>query len=143
MSSIMSAIGKTDLSSSVALDPSLMRGASQQQTRPQVVEINPPVLPTRKPAEIAINTSGMSSASVRENARPLEEVVQEAANAIQEFIQSQGANLSISVDQLTGYHIIRVTDSNGNQVMQMPAEAAIRVAYSMQSLQGLLLNQKA
>jgi len=139
----MSTIGKTDLPSSVGLDPSLMRGAPQQQPRPQVVQIDPPELPTRKPSQIAIDTSGMSSASVRENAAPIEKVVQAAATAIQEYIQSQGANLSISVDELTGYHIIRVLDSNGNQVMQMPADAAIRVAHSMQSLQGLLINQRA
>lgn len=139
----MSVIGKTDLSSSMGLNSALSQGGAHTQSRPQIVRIEPPVMPTRKPAEIAINTSGVSSASVRENAKPIEEVVQAAASAIQEFIQSQGANLSISVDELTGYHIIRVMDSNGNQVMQMPAEAAIRVAHSMQSLQGLLLNQKA
>jgi uncharacterized FlaG/YvyC family protein len=73
----------------------------------------------------------------------MEKVVQAAANAIQEFIQSQGSNLSISVDQVTGYHIIRVTDHNGNEVMTMPSEAAIRVAHNMQSLQGLFVNQAA
>jgi uncharacterized FlaG/YvyC family protein len=85
----------------------------------------------------------VSPASVRENAKPIEQVVQAAANAIQEFIQSQGSNLSISVDQVTGYHIIRVTDHNGNVVMTLPSDAAIRVAHNMQGLQGLFVNQAA
>lgn len=139
----MSALTKINLSSSPAIAPSSQQGAAQERSRPKVVQIESPQLPSRKPSVIAIDTSGMSSASVRESAQPIEKVVQAAATAIQEFIQSQGANLNISVDEVTGYHVIRVTDSNGNQVMQMPAEAAIRVAHSMQSLQGLFLDQRA
>jgi uncharacterized FlaG/YvyC family protein len=90
-----------------------------------------------------MDTTGVSSASVRESARPIEKVVQEAANAIQEFIQSKGSSLSISVDHTTGYHIIRVTDSNGNQVMTMPSEAAVRIAHNMQAIQGLFVDQTA
>lgn len=137
----MSSIANVNLSSAPGSDLSFMKGATQEQSRPQVVKINAPEMPNRKPSVIAIDTSGVSSASVRESAQAIEKVVQAAATAIQEFIQSQGASLSISVDQLTGYHIIRVTDNNGNQVMQMPAEAAIRVAHNMQSLQGLFVNQ--
>jgi uncharacterized FlaG/YvyC family protein len=115
----------------------------QVQTRPQITPTVAPELPSRKPSVIAIDTSGTSSASVRESAQPIEQVVQAAANAIQEFIQSQGGNLSISVDAVTGYHVIRVTDNNGNEVMTLPSDAAIRIAHNMQSLQGLLVNQTA
>ncbi len=115
----------------------------QQQSRPDIAMPSAPSLPSRKPSIIAIDTSGVSSASVRENAQPIEKVVQAAANAIQEFISSKGSSLSISVDEVTGYHIIRVTDSNGNEVMSMPAEAAIRVAHNMQSLQGLFVDHTA
>lgn len=139
----MSALGKTDLKIPVGLDSSMAKGAAQQQSRPQVVQIHAPDLPSRKPSVIAIDTSGVSSASVRESAQPIEKVVEAAASAIQQFIRDQGSNLSISVDEVTGYHVIRVLDSSGNQVMQMPAEAAIRVAHSMQSLQGLFVNQSA
>jgi flagellar protein FlaG len=96
-----------------------------------------------KPAEIVLDTSGRSSASVREHAQPIEKVVQEAADAIQTFIQSKGVNLSISVDHSTGYHIIRVTDNNGNMVMQLPSEEAVRIAHSMNSLQGVFVDQFA
>jgi flagellar protein FlaG len=116
---------------------------NQAQARPQIAPPVAPDLPSRKPSVIAIDTSGTSSASVRESAQPIEKVVQAAANAIQEFIQSQGGNLSISVDAVTGYHVIRVTDNNGNEVMTLPSDAAIRIAHNMQSLQGLLVNQTA
>jgi uncharacterized FlaG/YvyC family protein len=102
-----------------------------------------PEMPTRKPSVIAMDTSGVSKASVRENSQPLEKVVAAAADAIQKFIASQGSNLNITVDEVTGFHIIRVTDSNGNQVMTMPSEAAIRVAHNMQGLQGLFVDHTA
>jgi len=116
---------------------------NQAQARPQMAAPSAPDLPSRKASVIAIDTTGVSSASVREAAQPIEKVVQAAANAIQEFIQSQGTNLSISVDNVTGYHVIRVTDSNGNEVMSLPSDAAIKIAHNMQSLQGLLVNQTA
>ena len=105
--------------------------------------VQPSEVVSTKPAEIVLDTSGRSSASVREYAQPLEKVAQEAADAIQTFIQSKGVNLSISVDHTTGYHIIRVTDNNGDMVMQLPSEQAVRIAHSMNSLQGVFVDQFA
>ena len=105
--------------------------------------VQPSEVVSTKPAEIILDTSGRSAASVREHAQPIEKVVQEAADAIQSFIQSKGVNLSISVDHTTGYHIIRVTDNNGNMVMQLPSEEAVRIAHSMNSLQGVFVDQLA
>jgi len=141
----MNTITKTNLPNPVSIEAPAIKASTEQQAqpRPQITAPSAPELPSRKPSVIAINTSGVSSASVREAAQPIEKVVQAAANAIQEFIQSQGGNLSISVDGVTGYHIIRVTDNNGNEVMSLPSDAAILIAHNMQSLQGLLVNQTA
>ena len=105
--------------------------------------VKPSEVVALKPAEIVLDTSGMSSASVRESARPVEKVVQAAADAIQTFIQSKGVNLNISVDHTTGYHIIRVTDNAGNMVMQLPSEEAVRIAHNMDSLQGVFVDHIA
>jgi flagellar protein FlaG len=141
----MNTIAKTNFPAPVNIDASLSKAPpdGQAQARPQMAAPVAPDLPSRKPSVIAIDTSGVSTASVREAAQPIEKVVQAAANAIQEFIQSQGGSLSISVDGVTGYHVIRVTDNNGNEVMSLPSDAAIRIAHNMQSLQGLLVNQNA
>lgn len=110
--------------------------------------VEPMVKPTevvqRKEVAIALDTSGVSSSSVRQYAQPIEKAVQEAAAAIQDFIQSRGVNLNVSVDPVTNYHVIRVSDPrSGEMVMQLPSEEAIRVAHSMESLQGLLFNGHA
>jgi uncharacterized FlaG/YvyC family protein len=141
----MNTIAKTNFPAPVSIDAPLTKTQpdNQAQARPQMAAPAAPDLPSRKPSVIAIDTTGVSSASVREAAQPIEKVVQAAANAIQEFIQSQGGSLSISVDGVTGYHVIRVTDNNGNEVMSLPSDAAIKIAHNMQSLQGLLVNQTA
>ncbi|QWE19306.1 flagellar protein FlaG [Polynucleobacter corsicus] len=105
--------------------------------------VKPSEVVAPKQAQIVLDTSGMSAASVRESARPVEKVVQAAADAIQTFIQSKGVNLNISVDHTTGYHIIRVTDNSGNMVMQLPSEEAVRIAHNMDSLQGVFVDHIA
>ena len=97
-----------------------------------------------KQVEIAIDTSGMSSASVRQFAQPLEKAVQDAASSIQQFIQSRGVQLNISIDHSTGYNVIQVIDpATGQTVMQLPSEEAVRIAHVMDSLQGVFVNQLA
>jgi flagellar protein FlaG len=97
-----------------------------------------------KQVEIAIDTSGMSSASVRQFSQPLEKAVQDAASSIQQFIQSRGVQLNISIDHSTGYNVIQVIDpATGQTVMQLPSEEAVRIAHVMDSLQGVFVNQLA
>ena len=106
--------------------------------------VKAPEVVQRKEVTIALDTSGVSNSSVRQFAQPIEKAVQEAATAIQNFIQSRGVNLNVSVDPVTNYHVIRVSDPRtGEMVMQLPSEEAIRVAHSMESLQGLLFNGHA
>ena len=110
---------------------------------PPMPAFKAPEIAPKKEVVIALDTSGTSAASVREFAQPIEQVVQAAAAAIQDFIQSKGANLTVRVDQTTGYHVIQVTDSGGNVVMHLPSEAAVRIAHNMESLKGLFVNNVA
>jgi uncharacterized FlaG/YvyC family protein len=117
--------------------------AVKSDSAPAMPAFKAPEIAPKKEVVIALDTSGTSAASVREFAQPIEQVVQAAAAAIQDFIQSKGANLTVRVDQTTGYHVIQVTDSGGNVVMHLPSEAAVRIAHNMESLQGLFVNNIA
>jgi len=106
--------------------------------------VQPSEVVSRKPVQIALDTSGVSQASVRQNAQPLERAVQEAANSIQQFIQSRGVQLNISYDHQTGFNVVQVIDPNtGEMVMQLPSQEAVNIAHAMDSLQGLLVNKFA
>jgi flagellar protein FlaG len=55
-----------------------------------------------------------------------------------------GRNLNISVDQTTGYHVVRVVNPDTNELIrQLPSEELLRIAQQMDSLQNALVSQKA
>lgn len=117
--------------------------AGKGDSAPAMPAFKAPEIAPKKEVVIALDTSGTSAASVREFAQPIEKVVQAAAAAIQDFIQSKGSNLTVTVDHTTGYHVIQVTDGSGNVVMHLPSETAVRIAHNMESLQGLFVNNIA
>jgi flagellar protein FlaG len=63
---------------------------------------------------------------------------------IQDFVKSMGRDLNFSVDQTTGYHVVRVVDPNtGEVVRQLPSKELLEIARSMANLQNVLVSQKA
>jgi flagellar protein FlaG len=76
--------------------------------------------------------------------QPTREVVAKAAQQIQNFVQSMGRNLNFSIDQTTGYHVVRVVNPETNEtVRQLPSEELLRIAQSMKQLNSALVNQRA
>lgn len=72
------------------------------------------------------------------------EQVQQAVNQIQQFTQSMARNLNFSVDEETGKTVIKVMDSQTNEIIrQMPSQEAIDIAQALGRIQGTLLNDKA
>jgi flagellar protein FlaG len=55
-----------------------------------------------------------------------------------------GRNLNFSIDQTTGYHVVRVVNPETNEtVRQLPSEELLRIAQSMKQLNSTLVNQRA
>ena len=92
----------------------------------------------------AIESSNIVPADVAKTSQPTKEAVAKAADQLQSFVQSMGRNLNFSVDQTTGYHVVRVINPETNEVVrQLPSEELLRLAQSMESLQNVLVSQKA
>jgi flagellar protein FlaG len=69
---------------------------------------------------------------------------QQAADALQEFVQPLNNTLQFSVDQDTGSTVVKVIDSETDKVIkQLPSEEAIALAKALDKLKGLLIQQKA
>jgi len=102
--------------------------------------------PVRTDAEVvAVAASAeIKPSSVNETSQPTREVVAKAAQQIQSFVQSMGRNLNFSIDSTTGYHIVRVTNTEtGETIRQLPSEELLRIAQSFEQLNAALVNQKA
>jgi flagellar protein FlaG len=115
------------------------------------------VFPEQKSAPQA-KTSGVSDAeavakvaatvikpsNVDANSQPTRDVVAKAAAELQNFVQSMGRNLSFSVDEATGYHVVRVVNpSTGELVRQLPSEELLKISRDFQRLNNALVSQTA
>lgn len=75
---------------------------------------------------------------------PGQEQVQRAVEQIQRIVSKVAHNLLFTVDQGTGRTIIRVVDSQTNEVIrQMPSEEVLAIAHALDQMQGLLFNGTA
>jgi len=82
--------------------------------------------------------------SVDSTSQPTREVVAKAAADLQNFVQSMGRNLSFSIDETTGYHVVRVVNPNtGELVRQLPSEELLKISRDFQRLNNALVSQRA
>jgi len=92
----------------------------------------------------AIKASETKPTNVVQAIQQTQEVVQKAAEQLQNFVQSMGRDLSFSVDPTTGYHTVTVVNpSTGEVIRQLPTEELIKLAKSMAQLKNVLVSQKA
>jgi len=92
----------------------------------------------------AIESSKFVPPDVAKASAPTREVVAKAAEQIQSFVKSMGRDLNFSIDQTTGYHVVRVVDPNtGEVVRQLPTKELLDIARSMADLHNGLVSQKA
>ena len=127
--------------STINVNSAASSGAMQSGGMPQVV-----AQPTKSDAEVVsqVVSTVIKPSSVEASSQPTREVVAKAAADIQQFVQSMGRNLSFSVDESTGYHVVRVVNPNtGELVRQLPSEELLKISRDFQRLNNVLVSQKA
>jgi flagellar protein FlaG len=83
-------------------------------------------------------------ANLDETTQPSREVVAKAAAQLQSFVQSMGRNLNFSVDESTGYHVVRVVNPDtGELIRQLPSEELLKISRDFQRLNIGLVSQRA
>jgi flagellar protein FlaG len=116
-------------------------GAMQSSGMPQVI-----AQPKRSDAEVVsqVASTVIKPSNVDVSSQPTREVVAKAAADLQQFVQSMGRNLSFSVDESTGYHVVRVVNPNtGELVRQLPSEELLKISRDFQRLNNVLVSQRA
>jgi flagellar protein FlaG len=116
-------------------------GVSQNVSSPQLSQ-NQPVLDAEVVKKVA--TVEIKPSNVQKESQITQEVVAKAATQIQNFVQEMGRNLSFTIDETTGYNVVRVMNPETNEVIrQLPSEELLKIARSMEQLNSVLVNQKA
>lgn len=89
-------------------------------------------------------TTQIKPSGVAETSQPTREAVAKAAADLQQFVQSMGRNLSFSIDETTGYHVVRVVNpTTGELVRQLPSEELLQIARDFERLNNVLVSQRA
>lgn len=112
----------------------------------QSVGTPPQALQTKSDAEVVskVAAAEIKPSGINETSRPTREAVAKAAADLQEFVKSMGRNLNFSVDETTGYHIVRVVNPDtGELIRQLPSEELLKVARDFQRLNNVLVSQRA
>ena len=86
----------------------------------------------------------MQSSNINEVVAPVRESIEKIAADLQKFVQSMGRDLNFSVDETTGYHVVRVVDqSTGELIRQLPSDELLKLAREFEKLQNALVSQRA
>ena len=92
----------------------------------------------------AVVTTPIKPSGVLEASQPSREVVAKAAEQLQSFVQSMGRNLSFSVDEVSGYNVVRVgKPDTGELIRQLPSDELLKISRDFQRLNNTLVSQRA
>jgi flagellar protein FlaG len=82
--------------------------------------------------------------SVEQTSQPTRDVVAKAAEELQNFVRSMGRNLNFSIDETTGYHVVRVMNPDtGELIRQLPSEELLKISREFERLNNALISQRA
>jgi flagellar protein FlaG len=110
-------IGPTEAGSDTSARPAAVRAAAQVE----VPQTSPEGAPPPDPVQ-------------------LQEAVQRAESAVRQF----ASNLRFSLDRDTGKTVIKILDSETNEVIrQIPSEELLAISRNLDRIEGLLLKQQA
>ena len=108
----------------------------QQQTSPEAA------LAANSPATTTQNIQEMPAAT--QNVQTSREQLKEAIKATNDFVSLVNNAVEFSLDDDTGITVVKVIDKNTKEVVrQIPSEEMLAIAKALDTVQGLLVRQKA
>jgi len=126
--------------------------SAQQHSTPVTVQPNisnqarAPQQTVKSDAEIVakVAATAIKPSGINEAAQPTREVVAKAAAQLQEFVSSMGRNLNFSIDETTGYNVVKVVNPDtGELIRQLPSEELLKISRDFQRLNNVLVSQRA
>ncbi len=116
-----------------------MPPATTRQAAEQPVEFRP-LGSGKAGTEAAKDESVFEKGALEQNKEQLEALVED----IQQATKVMQRNLNFSIDDSTGFTVIKVTDAlSGDVIRQMPTEDALRLAERLDEMRSLLFEAQA
>jgi flagellar protein FlaG len=138
MSSVISNSASTVATSVAKVVPNSVK-APEQFSSPSIKQAPTDAEVIAKVLSTEIKPSNVSQAS-----QPTQEVIAKIAKQMESFVQSMGRELSFSIDQASGYSVIRVVNpQTGEVIRQLPSEELLKIAEMFDQTNSALINQKA
>ena len=104
------------------------------------VAVKPPAAPVQR----EFTPTPVSIAAPAATPAPKAEDIKAAVQEIREFVDNVTTNLQFSVDDRTGKIVVSVVDAETKQVVrQIPSEDVMKIARTLDRMQGLLFSGKA
>jgi|TARA_B110000305_G_scaffold67145_1_gene75202 flagellar protein FlaG len=128
-----------DMSVRPPASPVTAQENSAQGRAPAVPSSSLPKTTVEDVGKAAIQTKGQSVDKLAENAAEIREAVREINAAVKKVPTS----LDFSVDEASKRFVVSVTDtSTGEVIRKLPGDAVLRIARQLESLKGVMFDQK-
>ena len=113
-----------------------LRAPTNERAHPQ-----PSAAATSPTAPVTLTEQAPSAAG---KVQPGRKELDKAVEAVNEFVGTVNTDLRFSVDDETGRTVVKVMDVNTKEVIkQYPSEEMLAIAKALDSIKGLLVQQKA
>lgn len=98
--------------------------------------------PVAKPTETRVQAAPEPATPARPE--PSRQALEVATRKVQQFVETRASELQFSVDETSGARVVRVFDKSTKELIrQIPSQEMLDMASAIESLQGLLIKQKA
>ena len=117
--------------------------------QPKAAPVAPKVAVPSKSADPKDSAAAMSKVADQRKTQSINEItemaseIREAIAAINEAVKKVPTSLDFSVDEASKRFVVQVTDKNtGELIRKLPGDAVLRIARQLESMKGIVFDQK-
>ena len=117
--------------------------------QPKATSKKPEVAVPTKGGDVRDSAEAMSKAADQRKSQSMNEIaemaaeIREAVAAINEAVKKVPTSLDFSVDEASKRFVVQVTDKNtGELIRKLPGDAVLRIARQLESMKGVVFDQK-
>ena len=122
---------------------------AQPVVQPKATPKKPEVVALSKGGDVRDSAEAMGKAADQRKSQSMNEIaemaaeIREAVAAINEAVKKVPTSLDFSVDEASKRFVVQVTDKNtGELIRKLPGDAVLRIARQLESMKGVVFDQK-